>query len=108
MCHSRNRAFFRFWLLSILHSSSAGAQSAGPIEDFVVADDDTATLSVAGVFYVPVYSSVSMSQGKLRADFSVTLSVHNTSESRPLILKRIAYFDTSARWWKATLSRRSR
>ncbi len=45
----------------------------------------------------PVYSSVSMSQGKLRADFSVTLSVHNTSETRPLVLKRIAYFDTSGK-----------
>ncbi len=50
---------------------------------------------MSGVFYVPVYSSVSMSQGKLRADFSVTLSVHNASETRPLVLKRIAYFDTS-------------
>jgi hypothetical protein len=46
---------------------------------------------------VPVYSSVSMSQGKLRADFSVTLSIHNASETRPLVLKRIAYFDTSGK-----------
>jgi hypothetical protein len=38
-----------------------------------------------------------MSQGKLRADFSVTLSVHNTSETRPLVLKRIAYFDTAGK-----------
>jgi hypothetical protein len=54
-------------------------------------------LTASGAFYVPVYSSVSMAQGKLRADFSVTLSVHNTSESRPLVLKRIAYFDTSGK-----------
>ena len=46
---------------------------------------------------MPVYSSVSMSQGRLRADFSVTLSVHNASETRPLVLKRIAYFDTSGK-----------
>jgi hypothetical protein len=52
-------------------------------------------LTVAGAFYVPVYSSVSMAQGKLRANFSVTLSVHNASETRPLVLKRLAYFDTS-------------
>ena len=38
-----------------------------------------------------------MSQGKLRADFSVTLSVHNASETRPLVLKRIAYFDTAGK-----------
>jgi len=54
-------------------------------------------LAVSGAFYVPVYSSVSVTQGKLRADFSVTLSVHNASESRPLVLKRIAYFDTSGK-----------
>ena len=52
---------------------------------------------MTGAFYVPVYSSVSMSQGKLRADFSVTLSIHNASETRPLVLKRIAYFDTSGK-----------
>jgi hypothetical protein len=46
---------------------------------------------------VPVYSSVAMSQGKVRADFSVTLSIHNASESRPLVLKRIAYFDTAGK-----------
>jgi hypothetical protein len=49
--------------------------------------------NVTGAFYVPAYSSVSMSQGKLRADFSVTLSIHNASETKPLVLKRIAYFD---------------
>ena len=54
-------------------------------------------LAVSGGFYVPVYSSVAMSQGKLRADFSVTLSVHNASETPPLVLKRIAYFDTSGK-----------
>jgi hypothetical protein len=54
-------------------------------------------LAVSGSFYVPVYSSVSMSQGRLRADFSVTLSIHNTSETKPLVLKRIAYFDTEGK-----------
>src|SRR6185369_15606989 len=51
----------------------------------------------SGSFYIPVYSSVSMSQGKLRADFSVTLSIHNASEARPLVLRRIAYFDTAGK-----------
>jgi hypothetical protein len=54
-------------------------------------------LNVTGSFYVPAYSSVSMSQGKLRADFSVTLTVHNTSETKPLVLNRIAYFDGSGK-----------
>lgn len=54
-------------------------------------------LSVSGGFYVPAYSSVAMSQGKLRVDFSVTLSVHNASETQPLVIKRIAYFDTAGK-----------
>jgi hypothetical protein len=55
------------------------------------------TLGISGSFYIPVYSSVSMSQGKTRADFSVTLSIHNASETRPLVLRRIAYFDTAGK-----------
>jgi hypothetical protein len=54
-------------------------------------------LSVSGGFYVPAYSSVAMSQGKLRVDFSVTLSVHNASETQSLVIKRIAYFDTAGK-----------
>jgi len=57
----------------------------------------TEELAVSGGFYVPAYSSVAMSQGKLRVDFSVTLSIHNASESQPLVLKRIAYFDTAGK-----------
>ncbi len=50
-------------------------------------------LNVTGSFYVPAYSSVSLSQGKLRVDFAVTLSIHNASQDKPLVLRRIAYFD---------------
>jgi uncharacterized protein DUF3124 len=81
-------------------SSTQGSTQAGNIEQSF-ASSLTAVppepLAVSGAFYVPVYSSVSMAQGKLRADFSVTLSVHNASETRPLVLKRIAYFDTSGK-----------
>jgi hypothetical protein len=54
-------------------------------------------LGVTGAFYVPAYSSVSLSEGRLRADFSVTLAIHNASETRPLVLRRIAYFDTNGK-----------
>ncbi|MGY3238989.1 hypothetical protein ACVMAJ_005879 [Bradyrhizobium sp. USDA 4448] len=54
-------------------------------------------LAVTGGFYVPAYSSVAMSQGKLRVDFSVTLSVHNASETQALVVRRIAYFDTAGK-----------
>jgi hypothetical protein len=83
--------------LSTLHVPGAQAQAAGGIEQAFAGSltaVPTENLAVAGSFYVPVYSSVSMSQGKLRGDFSVTLTIHNASETKPLVLKRIAYFDT--------------
>ncbi len=102
MFHSRITGVFLAILVSlpILHSSRAAAQTSGKIEqNFAnsLTAVPTENLAVSGAFYVPVYSSVSMSQGRLRADFSVTLSVHNASETRPLVLKRIAYFDTSGK-----------
>jgi hypothetical protein len=85
--------------LSVLHGGAA-AQTAVSIEQNF-AGSLTAipaeNLAVSGSFYVPVYSSVSMSAGRLRGDFSVTLSVHNSSETKPLVLKRVAYFDTSGK-----------
>ena len=102
MCHSRIAGFLLTILagLATLPLPAARAQGAGSIEQNF-AGSLTAipaeNLAVSGSFYVPVYSSVSMSQGKLRADFSVTLSVHNASETRPLVLKRIAYFDTAGK-----------
>lgn len=61
-------------------------------------------LGVSGGFYVPAYSSVAMSQGKLRVDFSVTLSIHNASESQVLVVKRIAYFDTAGKMVESYLT----
>src|SRR5262249_15639302 len=95
-----NAALSVFLTALYLLSAPALAETSGSIEQnfagsltAVPAENPTVT----GSFYVPVYSSVAMSQGKVRADFSVTLSVHNASESRPLIVKRIAYFDTAGR-----------
>ncbi|MGH6707607.1 MAG: DUF3124 domain-containing protein [Bradyrhizobium sp.] len=102
MCHIRLTGLFLAILacVSIPGTAVAQAQAAGSIEQNFAGSltaVPTDTLAVSGGFYVPVYSSVSMSQGKLRADFSVTLSVHNASETRPLVLKRIAYFDTAGK-----------
>src|SRR6195952_2164786 len=72
MCHIRLAGLFLAILacLSILYVPGAQAQAAGSIEQNF-ANSLTAvpadTLAVSGAFYVPVYSSVSMSQGRLRA-----------------------------------------
>jgi hypothetical protein len=98
MCHIRTAASL-IVTLAWLAATAAQARAGAIEQNFTnsLTDLPTGDLAVAGAFYIPVYSSVSMSQGKLRADFSVTLSVHNTSETRPLVLKRIAYFDTSGK-----------
>jgi hypothetical protein len=95
--------FFYFAILACLMTTAAPAaraQTAAGIEQ-AFAGSLTAmpseNLGVSGAFYVPAYSSISMSQGKLRADFSVTLSIHNASETRPLVLRRVAYFDTGGK-----------
>jgi hypothetical protein len=102
MCHTLMRGCLAAVLacFSLIHTSTAQAQAVNSIEQTFAASLTAVppeNLAVSGAFYVPVYSSVSMSQGKARADFSVTLSVHNASETRPLVLKRIAYFDTSGK-----------
>lgn len=99
MCRTPIAMILAASLMSAL-AQPAAAQGAAPIEQ-KFANSLTAmpneSLSLAGGFYVPAYSSVSMSHGRLRVDFSVTLSVHNASESLPLVVKRIAYFDTAGR-----------
>ena len=101
MCHIQTGWFFLAILvgLSMTSAPAAQAQAAGIEQTFAgsLTAMPSESLGVTGSFYVPVYSSVSMSQGKLRADFSVTLSIHNASETRPLVLRRIAYFDTSGK-----------
>jgi hypothetical protein len=102
MCHIRAAGLFFAILvsLSIPLAPDARAQAAGSIEQNFAGSLTAVpaeSLSVSGASYVPVYSSVSMSAGKLRADFSATLSVHNASETKPLVLTRIAYFDTSGK-----------
>jgi hypothetical protein len=98
ICRSRARAALTG--AALLAAAVASAQTGPGIEQRF-ATSLTALpsekLGVTGSFYVPAYSSVSMSEGRLRADFSVTLNIHNASESRPLVLRRIAYFDTNGK-----------
>jgi hypothetical protein len=101
MCHIRAGAVLSVLLIGLgaLPASRVEAQPRSIEQAFATSLTalPSENLAASGTFYVPVYSSVSLSQGRLRADFSVTLSVHNASESMPLVLKRIAYFDTAGK-----------
>lgn len=91
------------WAALIAFNGVAFAETrpAGPAIEQSFAASLTAVpsdpLGTNGAFYVPAYSSVWMTQGKVRADFSVTLSIHNASETKPLVIRRIAYFDGSGK-----------
>ena len=50
-----------------------------------------------GETYVPIHSSIRAGDGRTRIDLAVTLSIHNASETRPLVLTRIDYFDGAGR-----------
>lgn len=91
-------------LLALLHAF-AHAETMDPTQSFAASltSVPTEAQTVSGAIYVPAYSSVAMTPGKVRADFSVTLSVHNASEQMPLVLKRIGYFDTSGKLVQAYL-----
>jgi len=102
MCHIRMGCYYLAILacLLMMRTPAAQAQTAPGIEQTFsgsLTAMPSEILGVSGAFYVPVYSSVSISQGKVRADFTVTLSIHNASETRPLVLRRIAYFDTNGK-----------
>ena len=98
MCHIRI-GWLCWAVLScvLVQTPVARAQSIEEAFSGSLTEMPSGKLSVSGAFYVPVYSSVAMSNGKLRADFAVTLSIHNASETRPLVLRRIAYFDTGGK-----------
>jgi hypothetical protein len=102
MCHIRAGNIFLVLLLGLvsIQAPPAQAQAAASIEQRFAGSLTTIPtdkLAISGSFYVPVYSSVTLSEGRLRADFAVTLSVHNASETKPLVIRRIAYFDTTGK-----------
>jgi hypothetical protein len=81
-----------------LLTASAARAADDPLAGF--ADSLTAVpsaLSVKGEVYVPAYSSLRTGTGKAKLDFAITLSIQNASESQPLALERIDYFDTTGK-----------
>lgn len=53
------------------------------------------TWTVRRSVYVPGYARLRLGSGKGNVDFGTTLSIHNASEAKPLVIERIDYFDTA-------------
>jgi len=52
-------------------------------------------VAIKRTVYVGAYSSVRLGGGKGKVDLATTLSIHNTSNERPLNVERVDYFDTA-------------
>lgn len=57
----------------------------------------TSISGIQGRTYVPVHSSLMALGGTTRIDFAITLSVHNPSAARAVVVERIDYHDTAGR-----------
>jgi hypothetical protein len=79
--------------------SSARAQTkADPQAPFTAPSTEVPSLKVLRTrqtVYVAAYSTVRLGGGKGKVDLATTLTVHNTSEKKPLILLRVDYFGTA-------------
>jgi hypothetical protein len=80
-------------------ASAQGRQRSGDLrQEFqasLTAMPDAATLAVRGSVYVAAYSNIRTGNRQTRIDLSTTLSIHNTSDQKPLVIEKIDYFDTA-------------
>jgi hypothetical protein len=65
--------------------------------DSLVEPPSAAAEASRGALYAPAYSSLFSGAGRARVDFAVTLSVHNVSADRPVVLESVVYYDTAGR-----------
>jgi hypothetical protein len=61
-------------------------------------------LSAKGTIYVPAYSRVYGTGDRKLIELSTTLRIDNTSATKPLVLERIEYFDTTGKLVQRYLS----
>jgi hypothetical protein len=82
--------------MSELRAGSAHERVADPMQLFQASLTDTqdAEARVRRTTYVPAYSTVRIMSGRSRVDLATTLSIHNTSRDKPLVLERVDYHNT--------------
>lgn len=95
------------WLLSasvaaLLAIGGSQAEERAPQSDFLVDFQqslttlpDSRSLTLRGSIYLPAYTSFRGRNGQ--SELSTLLRIDNTSSSKPLVLERIDYFDTSGK-----------
>jgi hypothetical protein len=89
---------------SFVQAETTGAASQPAASDFRTEFKDSLTdvpdvseLSAKGMVYVPAYSRVNGAGTRKLIELTTTLRIDNTSESKPLVIERIEYYDTSGK-----------
>lgn len=82
--------------VSELRSGSVHERLADPLDLFQVslAEASPTNVQVRRTVYVPAYSTIRITSGRSRVDLATTLSIHNTSRDKPLVLERVDYHNT--------------
>lgn len=94
-------------LAGMLLAGPALAQATDPLAGFrsSLVEVPDVTRPVGGTIYTPAYATIRLGSGRAGVRLAVTLSVHNTSETLPLVLERVDYFDTGGSLVQAYLPR---
>ena len=82
------------------HLRAAPASGAAALElfaDSLVEPPAPVADAPSGAVYAPAYSSLFGGAGRARIDFAVTLSIHNVSADRPVVLEAVVYYDTAGK-----------
>ena len=98
----RNQA--RIALMDLMARKGDG--DANPLDLFrsSIADRTHAKATFRRTVYIPAYSAIRVMSGRTRVELATTLSIHNTSEDKPLLLERVDYHNTEGELVQAHLS----
>jgi hypothetical protein len=99
-----------FWLgaCALAHAQTTAAAAPAPVppsdfrtqfKDSIIDLPDAGDLTIRGTIYVPTYSRVYGAAGSDRKQlqFSTTLRIDNTSATKPLVIERIEYYETTGK-----------
>jgi Protein of unknown function (DUF3124) len=87
-------------------SHGSGGDFRAQFKDSLTEMPDQGVLSTRGTIYVPAYSRIygAASGDKKVIELSTTLRIDNTSNTKPLVIERIEYYETSGKLVQSYIS----
>ena len=108
LCHCKWSAMVLVVILLFGCTSQSAEQVPPPLpnnESILVQDLDITT---GQTIYVPAYSEIYFSSGGRTLDLAVTLIIHNTDFSHPIVVTSVRYYDTHGQLMREYLSQPQR